>query len=59
MLVVFDITSEDVKVMDGVPDHLSVGQVRTIAYCGLTCVSNVNGTDNEWTRKLFTCIAKL
>lgn len=45
--------------MDGVPDHLSVGQVRTIAYCGLTCVSNVNGTDNEWTRKLFTCIAKL
>ena len=30
VLVVFDITSEEVKVMDGVPDHLSVGQVRTI-----------------------------
>ena len=31
VLVVFDTTSEEIKVMDGVPDHLSVGQVsRTI-----------------------------
>ncbi len=27
VLVVFDITSEETRVLDGIPDHLSVGQV--------------------------------
>ena len=38
MLVVFDLTTEEIKVMDGVPDHLSVGQVRRkIAHCDIAC----------------------
>ena len=27
VLVVFDLTSEEIRVLDGIPDHLSVGQV--------------------------------
>ena len=36
VLVVFDITNEEIKVMDSVPDHLSVGQVRETSFFDLT-----------------------
>ncbi len=32
VLVVFDITSEETRVLDGIPDHLSVGQVSKTTY---------------------------